>query len=356
MENTPKILVVDDSALIVSLIEKVLKENGYQVIKAYDGEEALSKVSDEKPDIIILDIIMPKIDGLEVLRRLKSNKETSLIPVVMLTSDDYLEDKIKGFKSGADDYIIKPFNTKELLARINSLVDKRIYLHKKVEDEKREALESIVDGVAHEVRNPILAIGGFARRIRDKLPPGDTLKIYTDHIIHEAERLETMVNEIINLKTITVSAHKPVDLKETLEDALKNFNDSINKKKISVKRKYSNEIPLIMGDRKNLNEAFSNVIKNAIEAMDLKGTLTLGIEFDSSHVIIKITDSGKGIAKSQLPHVFRPFYTSKMTGAGMGLALVNHIIFMHGGDVNISSTEGMETCVDIVLPIRENNL
>ncbi len=356
MKERQKVLVADDNISIVDIIEKILRKNGYQIIRAYDGEEALNMVFSDPPDLIILDVIMPKINGLEVLRRLKSSEETRLIPVVMLTSKDYVEDRVAGYETGADDYIAKPFLAKELTVRINGLLEKKTYLNKKVELEKREALESIVDGVAHEIRNPVLAIGGFARRLRDKLSPGDDLKIYADHIIHEVERLENMVEKIINLKTIAVSIHEHVDLKKILAGALSKFNPVIAEKKITVKQQYPDKIPEITGDSKNLREAFSNIIENSIEAVNDEGVITLTIKVSEKRVIISFTDSGRGIPKSQLPHVFRPFYTSKMTGAGMGLALANHIVSLHGGDIDISSTPGMETRVDIILHVTSSNL
>lgn len=354
MEFIPKVLIVDDSVSVVALIEKILKGTGYQIIKAYNGEEALRKVSEEDPDLIILDVMMPKIDGLEVCRRLKSSEVTRLIPVVMLTSKDYVEDKITGLETGADDYITKPFNSKEFLVRIKGLVDRKIYQHKRAEDEKLEALEKMVEGVAHEVRNPIVAIGGFARRIRDRLPPGDTLKVYADHITHEVERLETMMNEIIKLKTLVVSTREHINIKEIVDAALKDFSAAVGKKQINVKKSYTSEMPIIRGDWKNLKVVFSNVIDNAIEAMDSGGTLTLDIEFKEKRVFVNISDSGRGIPKSEMSQIVRPFYTSKMSGAGMGLTMVKHIVDFHGGDINISSKKEEGTQVTIMLPVTDD--
>lgn len=353
MEYRPKVLVVDDNVFIVAVIEKILESTGYEIIKAYDGEEALKKAAEEEPDIILLDIIMPKIDGFEVCRRLKSGGETSMVPIVMLTSRDKWEDKVAGFESGADDYITKPFNPQEFIARIKGLVDKRIYQHQKVEQEKLEALENMVEGVAHEVRNPIVAIGGFARRISEKLPLGNPLHVYVDHIVREVERLENMVNEIINLKTIVISIRDQVNIEETVSAALKDAELVLAEKKIKVYKKFAPEIALLKGDRKNLQGAFFNVIENAVEAMQEGGSLTIEIEFAEKRIIVSIADSGKGIPGGEISRVIRPFYTSKMTGAGMGLAMVHHIVSLHGGDVNISSKKGAGTKVAIGLPVRD---
>ena len=117
MDTRQKILVVDDSEFIVELIDRTLSECGYLISKAYDGEEALYKIAVDEPDLIIMDVMMPKMTGLEVCRKLKSDEKTMLIPVVLLTSKNFVEDKITGFEIGADDYITKPFNTKDTCGR-----------------------------------------------------------------------------------------------------------------------------------------------------------------------------------------------------------------------------------------------
>ncbi|MFC1591611.1 response regulator [Thermodesulfobacteriota bacterium] len=350
MKPIPKILVVDDDPLIVSLIEKTLETTGYQIVTAYDGEEALQKVEDERPDIIILDVMMPKKDGLEVCRTIKENEETRLLPVVMLTSKDFIEDKVSGLEQGADDYITKPFNPKEFLARIKGLVERHIYRSHRAEEEKLEALEKLVESVAHEVRNPIVAIGGFARRIRDRLPQGDIVRTYADHITHEVERLETMVKQIINLKTIVVSAREHIAVNAIVDMALDEFSGMFELKTIALRKSYSTDLPMIRGDVPNLKTAFHNIIENAIEAMEDGGTLEVITVAEDGRVCIRLVDSGKGIPKSEIAQVARPFYTSKMSGAGMGLTMVKHIVTLHDGTVAITSKFGQGTSVELVLP------
>ncbi len=350
MQSTPKILVVDDELFIISLIEKILQGTGYQILKAYDGEEALRKVSESNPDLIVLDVNMPKLNGLEVCRRLKSSEDTRLIPIVMLTSKDFVEDKITGLEKGADDYITKPFNAKEFALRIKGLIERRLYQRKKSEDEKLEALEKMLESVAHEVRNPIVAIGGFARRIRERLPAEDNLRMYADHIAHEVERLETMLNEIIKLKTIVVSLDEHVDITNALESALQQFQSSIKAKQISVQKNFIPALPLIHGDSGHLKKTFCNLIENAVEAMDNGGVLSLTVQPHADKINVIISDSGIGISESELSQIVRPFYTSKMSGAGMGLAMVKHILALHGGDIHISSIKGSGTEVFVTIP------
>ncbi len=347
-----KVLIVDDDMFVVAVVEKILLKDGYDVISASNGEEGLSLVNSDDPDIVILDVLMPGMDGIEVLQKLKQGKETCMIPVIMLSGKEKVEDRVAGFETGADDYIAKPFQTRELLVRIKALIEKKIYIKKKVYKEKREAVESIVDGVAHEVRNPIIAIGGFARRLKEKLPLESDLKIYAEHILHEIERLELMVNQIINLKTVVVSINDAVNVEKILCEARGRFSAALAEKGIVVKEEFSDIVPTIPADSDSLCDAFTSIIKNSIEAMDKGGLLTLRITVENRELVVDITDSGHGIPKSQMPFIFRPFYTSKMTGSGMGLAYVNHIISLHSGDVNISSMPDSYTKVSVSLPLK----
>ncbi len=353
LADNVKILVVDDTIEIVTITKKLLTNIGYDVITAGDGEEGLEKALQELPDLVVSDVMMPKMDGLEVCRRLKEKEETRLIPVVLLTSKDYVEDKVNGLESGADDYITKPFEAKEFVARIKGMVERRKYRDKVEEEGTLDALEKMLDGVAHEVRNPIVAIGGFARRIRDSLPPGDRIRTYAQHITHEAERLETMLREIISMKSLVISLNEKVDLMKAARSAVEHFGPALEQKMITIREQFAGEDLIVRGDRQNLEVAFSHVIENAIEAMEPGGSLLMEIARQDHRATVDFTDTGRGIPKNELKNVVRPFYTSKMSGAGMGLTRVKHIAIMHGGAMSITSTVGEGTTVRIDLPLVE---
>ncbi len=353
MNSPPKILVVDDNQDNVELLAKRLKAMGYRTCAAYDGEEALEKVAEEDPDLVILDVMMPKLDGFEVCKRLKSEDKTRLIPIVMLTAKREVPDKIKGLDTGADDYVTKPFNPHELMARVKSLLNLRTYQEKRVTEEKLGALGQMAEGVAHEVRNPMVTIGGFARRIRDRLAEDDPLRGYAEHIIKEVERLETMVAEIVRFKALMISPYQPVDLKELVEEVLAQHGAELDAAAVEVARRYGADLPVIEGDRANLKVSFGNLIQNALEAMPAGGTLTVGLDLEDGRVRVTVSDTGGGIAKSEITNVFDPFYTSKMTGAGMGLTMVHRIVTRHGGDVDIASVPGRGTVVALRLPVKQ---
>jgi two-component system sensor histidine kinase/response regulator len=205
VEKKSKILIVDDSVDTVELLKKRFYSEGYDTGEAYNGEEGLQKVQEYNPDLIVLDVMMPKMDGYEVCQRLKRDEKTKYIPVLMLTAKGEVEHKVKGLDIGADDYLGKPFDYKELSARIRSLLSLKAAHEKNVEAEKSGALEQMMDQVAHEIRNPLTAIGGFARKVFGRLTEGDPNKKYMEMIIEDVAVLEGMIKQLIDLKTMAVT-------------------------------------------------------------------------------------------------------------------------------------------------------
>jgi len=353
VRSRAKILVVDDNVDNVELLNKRLLAAGYLTCEAFDGEEALEAVAREEPDLVILDVMMPKLDGFEVCRRLKSDERTRQVPVILLTAKREVPDKVRGLDTGADDYVTKPFNPQELMARVRSLLSQRTFQDRRLTEEKLGALGQMAEGVAHEVRNPMVSIGGFARRIRDRLPEDDPLREYAQHIIKEVERLEIMVDEIVRFKTLVVAPYQPVDLGAVLDEALAERQSLMSDAGIAVHRSYAMDVPLVQGDRDNLKTAFGNLLDNALEAMPEGGALTVSLRQDGERMRVEVTDTGRGVPKDQRANVFDPFFTSKMSGAGLGLTMVHRIITRHGGEVDLTSRVGTGTSVVVRLPLRQ---
>lgn len=347
----PAILVIDDDHMLLKMISLILGQTGYSVATADNGEEGLRRAVEEIPDLIILDIMMPDMNGLEVCRRLKQTPETSLIPVILLTSDDFIDNKVAGFELGAHDYITKPFNAQEFVARVKGHVEASLSMQRHGEQEKLKALEAMLDQVAHELRNPLVAIGGFARRIRDRLTDDDQLSIYASNIYEEVQRLERILQEIIELKNIILGSITAFDPVVFINTVLTTFSSAMHEKNIRLETSLQANRTSIRGDRKNLALALGNIVTNAIEAMEKTGgTLSVNFEQDASQCRIAVTDTGHGIRPSESELAFRPFYTSKISGSGMGLYAVHHIIEMHNGTVAITGNPGRGTRVDITLP------
>jgi len=353
-ERKSKILIVDDAIDTVELLRKRFHSEGYDTSEAYDGEEALKRVDEYNPDLIVLDVMMPKIDGYEVCRRLKNDENKKYIPILMLTAKGGVESKVKGLEIGADDYLAKPFDYKELSARVKSLLTIKASREKLLEEEKSVALEKMMDEVAHEIRNPLVSIGGFAKRVYDRLPENDPNKKYLEMIMDEVSKLENMVKLLIELKTMAVCYSECADVNDIIKEVLSIHEEELAEKGIIVKTELMDGPPCISGDREQLKVAISNLVKNSIEAM-LQSPKILRITTSTVDglMVIDIFDTGKGIPKDKLKNIFHPFYTSKIYGPGLGLTFTLKIVQQHGGTISAESEPGKGTTFTIRLPIRK---
>ena len=354
MEKKSKILIVDDTVDTVELLTKRFRAQGYDTAAAYDGEEALIMVREYAPDLIVLDVMMPKLDGYEVCRRLKKDDATKHIPILMLTAKSEIPDKVKGLDTGADGYLTKPFDYKELAARIRSLLARQEANIKQAEKEKRAALDQMVDEVSHEVRNPLVTIGGFARRIKKNLPEDDPNRKYLDIILHNVKALEKMVTQLVRLKGAERSYCETADINDMIKLALDRNDEHIRSKNITVDTRLMAHPPLIPADRNNLVAAIAGIIENGIEAMEKSPQKTLSITsgVNDGFFEIEISDSGKGISREDMKNIFNPFFTSKTYGPGLGLTFAMKTIQSHQGRISMQSEVGRGSCMTIQLPLN----
>jgi len=353
VEKKSKILIVDDAMDTVELLRKRFRSEGYDTAEAYNGEEGLMKVTEYNPDLIILDVMMPKIDGYEVCQRLKADENTKFIPILMLTAKGEVEHKVKGLNIGADDYLAKPFDYKELSARIRSLLSIKATHEKKVEEEKSGALEQMMDQVAHEIRNPLTAIGGFARKVYGRLPEGDPNKKYMHMIIEDVAVLESMIKQLIELKSMSISIKEPTNMNDIIKDSLKLFEQECIQKAIHVETDLKDDLPMIIADKKLLKRAFCNIIKNSIEAMEIgKKILKITSRMSGDNLEIQFSDTGIGISKDKIKNIFDPLVTSKIYGPGLGLTFALKIIQDHKGTISVESEQDKGTTFTIIFPVK----
>jgi two-component system, sensor histidine kinase and response regulator len=348
-----KILIADDTVDTVELLRKRFRADGYDTAEAFDGEEALRKVEEYRPDLLVLDIMMPKMDGIEVCRRLRQNVAGRHLPVLMLTAKSQVPDKVKGLDTGADDYLTKPFDYKEVAARVRSLLAKKAASEEFAEKEKSDALGLLVDEVSHEVRNPLVAIGGFARRVFRNLPEGDENRHSLEVILQNVAILERMVTELMELKSASLSFQEPADINTILREVVELFSLEISEHDIEVVADLMADPPAMQVDRENITRALFNVIENGIEAMTApprRLTLTTGVR--GNYFEIRIADTGRGIAREKLKSIFDPFFTSKTLGPGLGLTFALKTIQNHDGGIAVESQQGKGSVFTIKLPLN----
>ncbi|HSB30319.1 MAG TPA: response regulator [Candidatus Sulfobium mesophilum] len=355
MDGSSKILIVDDTVDTVELLRKRLRSEGYDTSEAYDGEECLACVGSYNPDLIILDVMMPKLNGYEVCERLKTNEDTRYIPVLMLTAKSEISDKVKGLDTGADDYLAKPFDYKELSARIRSLLKIKQSHEKLVEDEKLGALEQMMDEVAHEVRNPLVSIGGYARRVHDNLPEGSPNRKYMEMIMEDVAKLEKMIKQMIEIQMMSLSYVEPTNVNNVIMQALTIFERELEEKAIDVETELRNDLPLIQADPMQLTQAIANLIQNAIEAMTAETrVLRLSSSVIEGCIEIRVADTGKGISREKTKHIFEPLFTSKIYGPGLGLTYTLKVIQEHRGTISIESDPGKGSTFTVRLPLKKH--
>lgn len=353
---TTTILIVDDNLDNVNLLNKVLSGAGYQTLKAYDGEEAVRLTREYYPDLILLDIMMPVMDGFTACEILKKDDNTRHIPILMLTAKHEIPDKVKGIEIGADDYITKPFDFRELLARIESRL-KLIREHQRnVSQERHKALSKMASRVEHEIRNPVTSISGFARRMVDNLPDDDCKKKYAEIILEEAERLEQTVRESYVLRGNSGGQKEKYDIHPLIDEAIAQSAELSDQRKVVIERHFDKNLPSIYLNHDNMLIAMIQLISNSLEATDAGGTILIRTSSEDTDLKIEIIDTGCGINQQDLERIFDPFFTSKMSGIGMGLPLTRKIIDSHQGAITVENrTDRQGVAVTVTLPFKKGN-
>ena len=227
----------------------------------------------------------------------------------------------------------------------------KITQDKLIRSERLMAMGHLVQGVAHEIRNPIMTIGGFAQRLKKELKKDQGLQKYVDAILEEAIRLEKLVKQVrefMNVQSATLTMDK---IPPVVDEVIKIFKPQAKRQKVKIVKEIDGDTPLIKMDSAQMVTALSNVVENALESMSGGGTLTLGVNRQNNNVLITVRDTGCGIPAEQLDAIYDPFVTSKTRGAGLGLTMVHQIIMNHQGEIKISSQLENGTIVIFRLPV-----
>jgi signal transduction histidine kinase len=226
-----------------------------------------------------------------------------------------------------------------------------------VHQEKMVALGELSTHIAHEIKNPLVSIGGFARRLDRAIPDESQEKRYTETIIKEVERLERILDDIHTYTHDESLAFKEWDLRDILEESVSMVSEGFHGEGIQIVKQFAEEPPKVRGDYHQLKEAFSNLISNAYQAMDGKGTLSIRIhpisKDGSSFIRVEVQDTGNGIDPENLHNIFNPFYSTKDARLGLGLPIVHKIILSHRGQIEVDNNPGEGVTFIITLPVQQ---
>lgn len=357
----PKILVVDDMKENVDMLSQYFQMKGFQTILAYGGKEAIEKAEQETPDLILLDVIMPDVDGFQVCETLKK-KRTHFkdIPIVLVTARDDLASKIKGLEMGAEDYVTKPFEIRELEARVNSAV--RL---KKAHDELKELNEmknQFLGIASHDLKGPIARIEQAAELVlknRGDLKPEQLKQL--ERIKKEARDIFSLISDLLNIVKIDAGKlgldTKEVDFEILIDELLRMNVMAAESKKLKIEAVIETGIPKIIADPMRLLEVIENLISNAMKFSHPGGTITVDLRKVEKGLELTVSDQGVGIPEEELPHVFDRFVklspkpTAGEKGTGLGLSICKQIVELHKGKISIKSEVGKGTVVTVFLPV-----
>lgn len=401
-DGRPAILVVDDTPDMRTLLGDILRDE-YRVVFACDGEEGMQAALSHRPDLIISDVMMPRVDGQEFCRLVRENPATVSTPFVLLTARAELALKIDGLNCGADDYLTKPFEEKELKARVRSLLKLR-RLHQDLDKRNREleaayrdlaamqgqlihsekmsSLGQLVAGLAHEINNSINAVyngikpmASNTHRLQGLLAPllaGQDLPsdpTTRDELENLFRRLFSLANVIENGATRTAriiadlktfshpgkAEFEDFDLHESLDMCLNLLFGQI-KHRIRVRKDYG-EVERVHGPHGHLNQVFMNILNNAQQAMESDGEITITTWQEDGEVSVSVRDTGPGIPEEIQGRIFDPFFTTKEPGQGTGLGLsVSYgIVRKLGGALVCRSTPGEGAEFIVKFPCRSES-
>ncbi len=360
-----RILAVDDIPDNLFLVQALLESEGYEVKLVNDGESALKEVEELPPSLILLDVMMPEIDGYEVTRRIRKIADDNYIPILLVTAFDDAS-VVEGLDAGADDFIRKPFDTDELLARVRSL----LRLKHSIDAQKTMARqrEDFVSRLTHDLRTPLVAadrmLNLFLQETFCKISP--EMKKAIAAMVRSNNNLLEMVNTLLEVSRIEAGKKtmnfESCNMHSVVEEVVQELSPLAQERDLSLEFKISSseeneDVTTVNGDRLELRRIVSNLIGNAIKFTD-EGKIEIRLsEFtdETQHwVKLDVEDTGYGIAKEDQKTIFERFRSgkNKRSGSGLGLHLSNWIAQTHYGKIEFSSELGKGSLFTFLLPRR----
>ena len=365
------ILIVDDDLQGRETLEALLTQEDYQLVCAASGREAFEKAAAQPPDLVLLDVMMPKMDGFEVCERLRADPRLSEVPVLLLTALDDRGSRLRGLAAGADDFITKPFDRVELRTRLRSLL--RLNRYRRLLETREQLLRAqrletiglLAGGIAHDLNN-ILAPVLLAAQFIEDYATDEAIQKTAVTIRTSAERGAGVVRQVLSF----ARGHSGAGAKSCPRQAVREiaeFIQGVVSKSILVVERVDDPVRDAAVDPAQLYQVLLNLCVNARDAMSKGGTLTLqaanfsiGPNSEANQLPLKpgdyvrfsVADTGTGIPADVLPHIFEPLFTTKAPdkGTGLGLANVARIVREHSGYVTVASPAGQGTTFHIYLP------
>jgi signal transduction histidine kinase len=353
--NAPLALVVEDNPELRVFIANVLAER-YRVRATNDGKKGVALALEARPDVVVSDVAMPEMDGIELCRQLRARPETRATPILLVTARTEVSSVLKGFEAGASDYIHKPFHGHELLARVDVHVRLRRMMQEFAVRERHAALGVLAASVAHQVRNPLTSLVSGLPAMRKRLGSsvGESTQELMDVMIDCAERIDRLIGDLMDLSRVDRELSGPYRPSDGLRAAIRLVQARLASD-VRVEEEIS-DAPIIEGRAGDMNHVFLNLLDNAAKAAGDTGRIHIEAATQDDAYVVCVGDSGRGVDDSIAPHVFEPFFTTRVAGegTGLGLAVAQQVVLQCGGTIKVGRSKlgGALFTVRIPLELR----
>jgi signal transduction histidine kinase len=360
-EVKPLILHIDDDEANRYAVRRILERSGFDVVEAGLGLDGITEAKRHLPDLIILDIKLPDIDGYEVCRRIKADQELNYIPVLQ-TSASFVssENKVTGLDSGADGYLAQPIEASVLVATVRSLL--RIRKAEKLANDAMRSREEVLAIVSHDLRNPLSFIMLQSKVMERGLNDG---KLTVEDAVHRMKKINNsclkmnrLIQDILDVSSMDVGDLKLMKSNFTISHLLKDiktyYEEIALQSEISLIIEGNNlQDQEIHADRERLQQVLGNLVSNSLKFTLSGGEVFVTVQKNGPNFIFKVKDTGAGISSKDLPNVFNRYWQGhpeRKSGYGIGLSIVKGITEAHNGTVLIESQEHKGTVVTLTIP------
>ena len=359
-KDKPIILIVDDVPKNIQVLGTLLNKIDCELAVAMNGQQALDTVKKIMPDLILLDIMMPVMDGLEVCERLKKDENTKEIPIIFLTAKIETDDIIKGFEMGAVDYVTKPFIGRELVARVKTHLD-----YKQIKDNLKEEVASknkFFSIISHDLRSSFGIVSSFVKIIqenKESLSDEEILEILNDIGNTTKTTLELLENLLNWARSQTGTLNKKpeiLNLNYLINELVNSNKKAAEKKSIQIVYEKNDNLFPVLADKNMTLLVIRNLISNALKFTPQNGEIKISAQNEEEQVRIVVSDTGVGIPSNTVEKLFSihhkvsTYGTEKEAGNGLGLILCKEFILQHNGEIGIESEVEKGTCVWFTLP------
>jgi two-component system sensor histidine kinase/response regulator len=353
MRPRNKILAVDDDTIDIMTIEKLLGGH-YELRTATTGEQALDIAADFRPDIILLDNMMPGLDGGQVCRQIRADKALRHTKIIMLSGKSMVSERIEAYDAGADDYVTKPFNKDELLAKI------RVYLRLKSVEEMDQFKTDVLTLLSHEARTPLNSLIAPAEMLMsEEQIDAEEKKLLIEMVHSAAGRLHRFFENVMLLSSLKSGNWQfdpeQASLCDVVHEAVCEVSTKAAERKIKIEEKF-NTRPMVCIDSGAIRRVITSILDNAIRFSPLGARVRVHVTGDNESVCVSVTDWGQGFGPDYLPYVFEelsdPDIDHHSKGQGLSLAIARQIVLHHNGTISAESEKGSSTTFTVRLPVK----